>query len=82
MEEAFNLASKSIQTTTFSSPVVFARRIHCNYRFHSARADRVDDTVGIVACVGDQGFAGRMLANQLLNSCGYSGDFPLNAIGY
>lgn len=65
MEEAFNLASKSIETTTFSSPVVFARRIHCNYRFHSARADRVDDTVGIVACVGDQGFAGRMLDELL-----------------
>lgn len=68
MEEAFNLASKSIETTAFSSPVVFARGMHCNYRFHSAGADRVDDAVGIVACVGDQGFAGRML-NELLR-CG------------
>jgi hypothetical protein len=65
MKEALDIAAQAIKPFGLSPSVVFARRIHCNDGFHSARTNRVDDTIRVVASVGDQRLASRVL-NEIL----------------
>jgi len=65
MEEAFNHSSHPVEASVLAPTVVLPRRVHRDDSLHASGFDCSNDAVGVVAGVGDERFAGRML-NQML----------------
>jgi hypothetical protein len=65
MKEALNLATKTIERAGDSPPVVLPRRVHGDDGLHSARPNRLDDVVRVVARVSNQRIASCVF-NQVL----------------